>query len=123
MPPLRRWIQFLTSAGVCIGLGVLISQYAPPSDQQFLNSLSPELRAKYEKELPYRQAMDEIVKKKIQENVNNPAWLNGMGAMKKQDVEAAEEARRLVDNDLKAKVLEEAKAKNAELQKLEKARK
>jgi len=92
MPPLRRWVQFLTMAGGFVGSGYLFVKYGTPDDEQFIQSMSPELRARYYREKEIREKMGHIMQRKIKENVDKPAWLQGSGAMRQLDREIAEEA-------------------------------
>ena len=99
MPSLRRWIQFLSSAGITVGLGVMFVQYGTPSDDTFLRTLSPELQERYEKEREIRVRANEILQKKMEETKDKPAWLQGTGAMLKLDQQVNEEARSLIERE------------------------
>ena len=119
MPPLKRWIQFLTSAGGIIGAGVLFVKYGTPSDEEFLRTLSQELQQRYKEEKIYRETMDKLMQERIGETYDKPAWLQGSAAMKKLDKELSEEARRIISEQAQDKVLSEEKLRIAELKKQE----
>lgn len=99
MPSLSRWVQFIGSAGIITGLGLLFVKYGTPDDDQFLQSLSPELKARYLKEKDIRERAGLLMQQKIKESQDNPAWLQGAGAMKKLDREILDQARLSVEEE------------------------
>lgn len=122
MPPAKRWFQFFASAGLLLFGGIWFTQKGPPSDAQFIASLSPELKEVYMKERRYREVMSEIMAQKMEDTQDKPAWLQGFGEMRKLDREVAEEARRAVEcEDLQQALLDE-KQNTARLQGIENKR-
>lgn len=111
MPPLRRWIQFISSAGITVGLGVLFVKYGTPNDDQFLQKLSPELKARYLKEKDIRERADLIMQQKIKDSRDKPAWLQGAGAMRSLDREIVDQARKSIEEEEQNEYLESERAR------------
>lgn len=99
MPPLKRWVQFLGGAGGMIGAGLLFINYALPTDEDIIKSMSPEVRQRYEREKRMREKAGEIMQRRINESVDKPAWLQGASAMQKLDREIMEEARLTIEKE------------------------
>lgn len=80
MPPLwARWLKVYIAGGAIITTGVLLFKYTTPTDQQLLDSLSPELRAQYAKDKKMREWEQEELKKIVQKSLESdePIWKAG----------------------------------------------
>ncbi|CCD24514.1 Cbp4p NDAI_0D02000 [Naumovozyma dairenensis CBS 421] len=74
-----RWLKVYAVGGVIIGTGLLLFKYTTPSDQQLIDSLSPQLRLQYEQEKKLRQAEQQELMKVVQKTAasNDPIWKTG----------------------------------------------
>lgn len=76
---LIRWLKVWAAGGGIIGSGLLLFKYTTPTDQELINSLSPELRDQYYKQKNLRQEeqrrLIEIVKQTSQSK--DPIWKTG----------------------------------------------
>lgn len=119
-----RWLRVYAVGAAISGLGVVLYMYATPTDEQLINSLSPELRAQYEREKNLRRREQEelikIVKKTSASNdpiwktgpLENPLENNKKGLVLKELIEREEAEKSQQDELLKIRQeLEEAQAK------------
>lgn len=74
-----RWLKVWGYGGAIIATGCLLFKYTTPTDEEIINSLSPELRMQYEREKSLRQAEQQelmrIVKQTSQSD--DPIWKTG----------------------------------------------
>lgn len=115
MPPLQNWLKFFLASGSAIGFGIYFVNNCVPTEEQFINGLSPELKAVYLKERDARERANKIMHQHMIDNVDNPAWLNGRDGMAKLDKLVNEQAFRDLEAEKKRKVIE---AEKIRLQKL-----
>ncbi|ODV95131.1 hypothetical protein PACTADRAFT_16669 [Pachysolen tannophilus NRRL Y-2460] len=73
------WKRSLIACGSIIGTGVLLYKFTTPSEEQFLASLSPELKAEYEKNKDLRRKEQEELMKIVKQtsSSDNPVWYTG----------------------------------------------
>lgn len=98
-----------------VGVGILFINYGLPSDEDIIGRMSPEVRGRYEREKRIREKASEITQRMIKEQIDKPAWLQGSGAMRKLDMQIAEEARRAIEAEDSQQVLESEKQRLREL--------
>lgn len=122
MPEAKRWFQFLSYAGIFVASGIIFTKYFTPSDEKFLNELSPELKRQYEAEKAIRARADAIMQRKAEQTSDNPAWLRSSEAMRRFDKQVIEQARKEIEAERKTFVETEQRAQLKELAKLEKKR-
>jgi hypothetical protein len=69
---------YATGFGIVM-TGVLLYKYTTPTEEQLINSLSPELRAQYEREKGLRRKEQEELMKIVQQTAasNDPIWMTG----------------------------------------------
>lgn len=74
-----RWLRVWAVGGAIIGAGALLFKYTTPTDEQLINSLSPELRLQYERERNLRQAEQKELMKIVKETSQSdrPIWDTG----------------------------------------------
>lgn len=120
MPEPKRWVQFLSYAGIMVASGVIFTKYFVPSDEKFLNELSPELKRQYEAEKAIRERAQTITKQRAEQTADDPAWLRSAEAMRRFDKQIMEQARREIDAERRAFLEAEERARLKELAKLEK---
>lgn len=74
-----RWLRVWAIGGVIIGGGALLYKYTTPTDEELINSLSPELRLQYERERKLRQAEQQELMKIVKETSQSdkPIWKTG----------------------------------------------
>ncbi|QLG72164.1 hypothetical protein HG535_0C05180 [Zygotorulaspora mrakii] len=74
-----RWLRVWAVGGAIIGGGVLLFKYTTPTDEEIINSLSPELRLQYEKERNLRQAEQQELMNIVKETSlsDKPIWKTG----------------------------------------------
>ncbi|CCF57818.1 hypothetical protein KAFR_0D01710 [Kazachstania africana CBS 2517] len=74
-----RWLKVYAYGGAIILGGVLLFKYTTPTDEELINSFSPEVRAQYEKDKEIRRQeqaeLMNIVKKTA--SSNDPIWKTG----------------------------------------------
>lgn len=65
--------------GAIVGLGAVLFKYTTPTDEELINSLSPELRLQYERERQLRQAEQRELMKIVRETAksDDPIWKTG----------------------------------------------
>ncbi|GMM55527.1 Cbp4 protein [Maudiozyma humilis] len=78
-PLWMRWLRVWAVGGAIIGGGLLLFKYTTPTDEELINSLSPELREQYERQRALRQEeqrqLMDLVKQTSQSN--DPIWKTG----------------------------------------------
>ncbi|CCE63405.1 hypothetical protein TPHA_0E03150 [Tetrapisispora phaffii CBS 4417] len=74
-----RWAKVYAAGGVIIGTGLLLFKYVTPTDEQLLNSFSPEVRLEYEQQKKLREAEQQELMKVVQQTStsNDPIWKTG----------------------------------------------
>lgn len=74
-----RWLRVYAVGGAIIGTGLILFKYTTPTDEELVNSLSPELRLQYERERKLRQAEQQELMKIVQETAGSadPIWKTG----------------------------------------------
>lgn len=74
-----RWLRVWAVGGAIIGAGALLFKYTTPTDEELINSLSPELRLQYERERNLRQAEQQELMKIVRETSKSdrPIWDTG----------------------------------------------
>ncbi|CCH60396.1 hypothetical protein TBLA_0C05990 [Henningerozyma blattae CBS 6284] len=76
---LMRWMKVYAYGGAVIATGVLLFKYTTPTDQQLLDSFSPENRALYEKnkKLRHLEQQELIDMARTSTQRNDPIWKTG----------------------------------------------
>lgn len=105
MPPLRQWIKFFVYSGLCVGSGLVFVNFFVPSDDKFLNELSPELKARYLREKDIRARADKLMQEKIEAAPDKPAWLQGIASLRKFERDVLEQARQEVEQQSTASAI------------------
>lgn len=74
-----RWLKVWGYGGVIIAGGCLLFKYTTPTDEEIINSLSPELRMQYEREKSLRQAEQQELMKIVKQTAqsDDPIWKTG----------------------------------------------
>lgn len=74
-----RWARVYASGAAVVMVGVLLFKYTTPTEEQLINSLSPELRAQYEREKGLRRREQEELIKIVKQTAasNDPIWMTG----------------------------------------------
>jgi hypothetical protein len=74
-----RWARVYATGFGIVMTGVLLFKYTTPTEEQLINSLSPELRAQYEREKGLRRKEQEELMKIVQQTAasNDPIWMTG----------------------------------------------
>lgn len=111
-----RWLRVWAVGGVIIGGGALLFKYTTPTDEELINSLSPELRLQYERERSLRQAEQQELMKIVKETSQSdrPVWDTGA-------IESPWERKTSPQSKSRAQ-FEKLKAEQVQKQELEKIR-
>lgn len=74
-----RWARVYATGFGIVMTGVLLFKYTTPTEQELINSLSPELRAQYEREKGLRRREQEELMKIVKQTAasNDPIWMTG----------------------------------------------
>ncbi|GCE96976.1 assembly factor cbp4 [Zygosaccharomyces mellis] len=74
-----RWLKVWGYGGAIIAGGCLLFKYTTPTDEEIINSLSPELRMQYEREKSLRQAEQQELMKIVKQTAqsDDPIWKTG----------------------------------------------
>ncbi|CAR21514.1 Assembly factor CBP4 [Lachancea thermotolerans] len=74
-----RWLRVYIAGGAIIGVGAVLFKYTTPTDEELINSLSPELRLQYERERQLRQAEQKELMNIVRETAksDDPIWKTG----------------------------------------------
>ncbi|AQZ13045.1 CBP4 (YGR174C) [Zygosaccharomyces parabailii] len=74
-----RWLKVWGYGGLIVATGCLLFKYTTPTDEQIINSLSPELRMQYEREKSLRQAEQQELMKIVKRTAesDDPIWKTG----------------------------------------------
>lgn len=97
MPTTGQWVKFLGSAGFFLGTGVYVSRYIIPTDEQIIDKLSPELKARYLREKDIRHRAQQILQEEVAKNPDKPVWLQGGQKMREFEYKIAERARKEIE--------------------------
>lgn len=74
-----RWARVYAAGFGIVMTGVLLFKYTTPTEEELINSLSPELRAQYEREKGLRRREQEELIKIVKQTSasNDPIWMTG----------------------------------------------
>ena len=74
-----RWARVYAVGFGIVMTGVLLFKYTTPTEEELINSLSPELRAQYEREKGLRRREQEELIKIVKQTSasNDPIWMTG----------------------------------------------